>query len=532
MPRRFRTTLFALLGAAALVLAAPATALAQSVPQGGIVRIALPSQPETLNPVLIGELSSAIVNAALFTPLTRMNPTTYVIEPYLAISWSPNEDLTEWTFNLHPDAVWHDGVPVTADDVKFTIERIKDTTQSAANFRDVQDVVRVDVVDAHTVRFVLGSPNGLFPDLLSLGSLEPLPKHLFEGFERLAEAVELNTRNPVGSGPFRFKAAEAGSYVELEANPDFFLGRPNVDGLRFTIIPDTNVRVARIRAGDLDWTDIDAVHIASLENDRRLRLVSAGSTRYQVLDLGYRGPYNHLWADPRVRIAMNHAVDKQLILESVALGYGEIMGPQLVPGWIEWVPRVEMEAYGYDPERARELMAEAGWAPNADGILERDGETFSFYLLVDRGATEREQIGLAVVDMLGQIGMDVEYLLAERTGRWIEEVRADIFPARMTEHPTPHPIWYSRIFHSNGVFNRGYSNPEADAFLDQVLLTADKAEQGRLFQLAQEAMYRAPVNITFHLRDQVMVVNTNLQNVPGELKLSMAYSNELYFENR
>ena len=526
----FRSTFVALIATAAMLLA-PA-ALAQSAPQGGIVRIALPSQPETLNPVLIGELSSSIVYGALFTPLTRMHPSTYAIEPYLATSWEHNEDLTEWTFHLHREARWHDGVPVTAHDVKFTIERIMDPSQSAANFRDVQDVVRVDAIDDHTVLFVLGSPNGLFPDLLSLGSLEPLPMHLFEGFERLTDAVELNTRRPVGSGPFRFRSAEAGSYIELEANPDFFLGRPNVDGLRFTIIPDTNVRVARIRAGDLDWTDIDAVHIASLQNSPSINLVSAGSTRYQVLDLGYRGPFNHLWADPRVRIAMNHAVDKELILESVALGHGEIMGPQLVPGWIEWVPRVEMEAYGYDPERARELMAEAGWTPNADGILEKDGETFSFYLLVDRGATEREQIGLAVVDMLGQIGMDVEYLLAERTGRWIEEVRADIFPARMTEHPTPHPIWYMRIFHSNGVFNRGYSNPTADAYLDQVLLTADREEQGRLFQQAQEAMYREPVNVTFHLRDQVMAVNPNLQGVQGEIKLSMAYSNELYFSNR
>lgn len=518
---------------AALALAASALAQESAAPpQGGIVRIALASQPETLNPVLIGEISSSIVNAALFTPLTRMSPRTFDIEPYLAERWESNAELTEWTFYLRPDALWHDGQPVTADDVKFTFERIMDPAQSAANFRDVEDLQSVDVIDAHTVRFVLSRPNGLFPDLLSLGSLEPLPKHLFEGFERLTDAVEFNTRNPIGSGPFRFKSAETGSYVELEAFDDFFLGRPNVDGLLFSIIPDINVRVARLRAGELDWIDIDAIHVASLANDARFEVVHAGSSRYQALDLGYRGPAGHLWADPRVRIAMNHAIDKELILETVALGYGSLMGPHLVPSWIDWVPAPDIESYAYDPERARQLMAEAGWTPNAQGILEKDGEPFAFYILVDRGNTEREQIGLVVQDALRAIGMDVEYVLAERTGRWIQEVRENVFPARMTEHPTPHPIWFTRIWHSNGVFNRGYSNPEADALLDQTALTADREEQGRLFQRAQEIIYASVPNVTFHLRDQLLAVNTRLEGVGGEIKLSMAYSNELYFEPR
>lgn len=518
---------------ATFAFAAPALAQAQeSLPQGGIVRIALASQPETLNPVLIGEISSSIVNGALFTPLTRMNPQTFDIEPYLAERWESNADLTEWTFYLHPDAVWHDGQPVTAEDVQFTFERIMDPAESAANFRDVGDLQRVDVVDAHTVRFVLAAPNGLFPDLLSLGSLEPLPKHVFEGFARLTDAVEFNTRNPIGSGPFRFKSAETGSYVELEAFDDFFLGRPNVDGLLFSIIPDINVRVARMRAGELDWIDIDAIHVASLSNDPRFEVLHAGSSRYQALDLGYVGPYSHLWEDPRVRIAMNHAIDKELILETVALGYGSLMGPNLVPSWIDWVPDPDVEPYPYDPERARQLMAEAGWTPNARGVLEKDGQPFAFYLLVDRGNTEREQIGLVVQDALNAIGMDVEYLLAERTGRWIEEVRENLFPARMTEHPTPHPIWFTRIWHSNGVFNRGYSNPEADALLDQTTLTADREEQGRLFQQAQEIIYASVPNVTFHLRDQLLAVNSRLKNVGGEIKLSMAYAYMLYFEPR
>src|SRR5690606_30802780 len=174
MAHRFNRRLVVAIGALALSLGLSG-ALAQDVPQGGTVTVALPAQPETLNPGLPGELSSSIVNGALFASLTAQHPETFEIVPYLADSWEANEDVTAWTFHLNQGALWHDGTPITAEDVKFTFERILDPEESAQGFPDVSHVESIEVVDDHTVTFHLKQIDGLFPDRLALGSLQPLP---------------------------------------------------------------------------------------------------------------------------------------------------------------------------------------------------------------------------------------------------------------------------------------------------------------------------------------------------------------------
>lgn len=514
----------------AFVLTLGSAAAQTELPQGGIVRIALPAQPETFNPVLIGELSSSIVNGALFAPLTAQHPETFAIEPYLAERWEPSDDLKSWTFYLRRDALWHDGMPITAEDVKFTFDRIIDPDENAQGFADMRNLERVEVIDTYTVRFVLREVDGMFPDRLALGSLQPLPKHILEGYARLSDAVEFNTQRPIGSGPFKMRAAETGSYVELERFDAFFLGRPNIDRLLFSIIPDMNVRVARLRAGDIDWTDIEPVHVAPLERDPRIDVIPVSSSRYPLADFAFEGPYAHLFEDPRVRIAMTHAVDQQAILDAVALGRGWLMEGRYIPHVIEWIPAPNIEPYAYNPERARELLAEAGWTDtNGDGIIDKDGEPFKFYILVDRGNVQREQIGLILQEAWRALGMDVDYVAGERTGRWIEETRARTFPVRLAEFPIPNVDWFRRIFHSEGPNARGYKNPEVDALIDAVYRTADREEQGRLLQRAQELLHADPPIIPFFLREQLVAAQTRVGNLPrGELKLSTPYTHLLY----
>lgn len=505
-------------------------ATAQDVPQGGTVTIALPAQPETLNPVLPGELSSSIVHGALFASLTVQHPESFEIVPYLADSWEANDDVTAWTFHLNPNALWHDGTPITAEDVRFTFERILDPAESAQGYPDVNHVTSVEVIDDHTVTFHLNQSDGLFPDRLALGALQPIPQHIFEQYERLSDAVELNTRTPVGSGPFRISEVQAGSHIVLERFDDFFLGRPNLDALVFSIIADMNVRVARLRAGSVDWTDIEPTHALTLENDPNVEVVPVSSSRYSILDFAFEGPYAHLFEDPRVRIAMTHAIDHDLILEAVGLGRGWNMEGTYIPFVLSEIPAPDIEPYLYDPERARELLAEAGWTDtNGNGIIDRDGVEFSFPLLVDRGNVQREQIGLILQDAFADLGMDVEYVAAERTGRWIEDTRDRVFAARLAEFPVPNVDWFRRIYTTDGPNARGYSNPEVDALVQAAIQTADRELQGQYYQEAQELLHADPPVVPFFLREQLMAITTRVGNVPyGELKLSTPFTHLLY----
>lgn len=531
-PTRARRFFLPLLLLAAVALASGA-ALAQGIPQGGSITIALPAQPETLNPVLPGELSSSIVNGALFASLTAQHPETFEIVPYLADSWEANEAVTAWTFHLNPDAKWHDGVPITADDVKFTFDRILDPSESAQGYADVSHVESVEVVDEHTVTFHLKSVDGLFPDRLALGALQPLPKHLFEGYGKLSDAVELNTARPVGSGPFKISTVQTGSYIELVRFDDFFLGRPNLYSLVFSIIPDMNVRVARLRAGDVDWTDIEPTHAAALASAANVEVIPVSSSRYAILDFAFEGPYAEMFADPRVRIAMAHAIDHELILQTVGLGRGWNMNGAYIPFVLSEIPAPDIEPYAYDPERAKELLAEAGWTDtNGNGVVDKDGVELAFPLLVDRGNVQREQIGLILQDEFRAIGLDVEYVLGERTGRWIEDTRNRVFATRLAEFPIPNVDWFRRIYTTNGPNSRGYSNPEVDALVQAAIETSDRAAQGQYYKRAQELLHADPPVVPFFLREQLMAVSTRVGNVPrGELKLSTPFTHLLYVQD-
>jgi peptide/nickel transport system substrate-binding protein len=498
------------------------TAAPAAASSGGVARIAIQTQPGSFNPVLPAELSAAIVNAALFAPLTAMNPETFAIEPYLAERWEASDDLSSWTFYLHEDAVWHDGQPITAEDVKFTFERILDPEEGATNRRDLAGVESVEAVDEHTVRVQLTATDAFFADRLALGGLEPLPKHLLEG-DKLANFTDFNTLTPIGSGAFKMKEVVTGSSVELEAFDDFFLGRPALDGLLFKIVADINQRVVQLRTGDLDWVDIEPVHISQIESAGGLQVINAASNRYQILDWNLDPTKWELFIDPRVRIAMYHAVDREQLLAAVAQGNGSL-GDSYIPPTLSWIPPTELEPYSYDPERAKALLTEAGWSDSdGDGILDKDGEPFSFYILVDKGNVQREQIGLILQQTFQELGMEVEYVVAERGGRWIEETNSGAFPVRLAEFPIPHPVWLQRIFGTDASNNaRKYSNPEVDAALTALSQAADRAEQGRLINEADAAMHADPPSMVLFYRQQYTAINEALQNVPsGELKLSM-----------
>lgn len=494
----------------------------------GFVRVALQAMPESFNPVLPIELNGNIVAATLYAPLAVVNPETFATEPYLAESWEVSEDLRTWTFHLRQNAVWHDGVPITAEDLKFTYDKIRDPEESTDTYTAAQNFASIDVIDEHTVQIVLNEPNALLPDVLSSGGFEPLPKHVFEQYERLTDAVDVNTRYPVGSGAFRMGDVQPGSHIEVLAFDDFFLGRPQVDGITFKIVRDQNAAVAQIRAGELDWVAIEAVHLAAVRSDPRMEVFSANGTRYVMaaINMSDHEPWHTLFSDVRVRKALMYAVDRVEITERIGQDLMPIMDG-LMPATLTWIPEPDIEPYRYDPERAMQLLDEAGWVDtNGNGIRDKDGMELSFYVLVDRGNAVREQITLVLQAAWEAIGMEVEYVATERTGRWLEETRAGTFPIRVSTFPIPNADWAYRLFHSQGLNNsQKYVNPEVDRILEATVASPDVEERGRLLKELQEVLHEDPYVMPFFLEPTLHAIDARLENVPrSELKLAMPYA--------
>lgn len=500
--------------------------------QGGTITIGIQNQPEILNPVLPIELNGLIVTGTLYAPLTAVNPETLTTEPYLAESWEVSDDLTTWTFYLRPEAVWHDGEPITAEDVQFTIERIQNPEENTDTHTASLQIDSVEVIDEHTVVFQLNEPNALFADVLSSGGWEPLPEHILGDFERLTDAVEFNTRTPVGSGAFQIGRIEAGSQVEVVAFDDFFFGRPNLDSIVFRIVADQNAAVAQMRAGDLDWTNIEPVHLRAIDSDAQLEAFPTAGSRYVLALINVGETWENTLGDFLVRQAMFHAVDREAIAERIGLGLTPVMD-RVVPSTLGWIPAPDVAPYEYDLEQARLLLDAAGWTDSdGDGIRDKDGETLSFYVLVDRGNVIREQIGLVLQQSWQEVGMDVDYIVSERTGRWIEETRAGTFPVRLTSFPIPNGDWIYRIFHSNGLNNSaGYVNAEVDRLLDEMLATGTQSDQGVLASQADALIYQDAFTLPFFLLPNLHAINTRLNNVPrGELKLATPYAWQISVE--
>ena len=533
MPQH-RPRLSMLLRMTALVatLAILAIASAQDRPQGGIARIAIQAMPESFNPVLPIELNGNIVAGSLFAPIAAVNPETFATEPYLAESWDVSDDLKTWTFHLRPNALWHDGVPITAQDVKFTYDRIADPDEAANNYQAVQSWDRVEVVDEHTFRIVLKEPNAVLPDVLSSGGFEPLPEHVFASYEHLADAVDVNTRNPIGSGAFKMKRIQPGAEIEVEAFDDFFLGRPNLDGLVFKIVRDQNAAVAQLRAGDLDWAAIQPSSLPALQSDPRLETFSASGTRYVMMAINMANvePWHTMFSDVRVRKAMMYAVDRQEIAQRLTQGLAPVQ-EGMIPATLTWVPAPDIVPYSFDPEKARALLDEAGWVDsNGDGIREKDGQALKFYVLVDRGNAIREQIGLVLQDAWKAIGMDVEYVVTERTGRWLEETRAGTFPTRVSTFPVPNADWAYRLFHSKGLNNsQHYVNPEVDRLLDATFATADRQQQGEYLKQMQEVIHEDPYIMPFFIEPNLHAIDARFHDVPhSEMKLATPFAFRIY----
>ena len=326
----------------------------------------------TLNPWTPGAVvESNLINTLLFDQLVRYDKEDLTPAPALAESWEVAEDGLSWTFTLRDDVTWHDGEPFTADDVAFTFNDVVLVDELAANNgSSFGPVERVEVVDETNVRFVLNEPFSSLPYYLAYYA-GILPEHLLGDAENPLSVASFNKQTPVGTGAFKVAEFVPGSYVRLERNPAYWGGEPKVAGVVFSIVPDPNTQLAQVLAGELDMVTVsDPALLAGVANNPNLEIIEQSQNVYYFVALNQNDPR---FQDARVRQALLHAIDRQAIIDSVLKGYGEIATGPIAP-LQQALYNPEVPNYPFDPEKAKELLAEAGWTPGPDGILAKDGE--------------------------------------------------------------------------------------------------------------------------------------------------------------
>jgi peptide/nickel transport system substrate-binding protein len=490
-----------------------------------------PAYGDTLIEALLGNISGLIPNITsdtashdvgrlLYNALLRhdrdLHPTGDLAE-----SWEFSSDCLDLTFRLREGVRWHDGAPFTADDVVFTYEATIDPRTPSPYKVDFSEVAAVEALDDHTIHVRYKRPYA--KALTSWASHTILPRHLLESYVaegRIREAPQ-NWNAPVGTGPYRFAEVKAGERVVLVANPDYFDGRPHISRVVYRIIPSQATTFLELKAQGVDAASLTALQYTRQTDYPAFRKAyeryNYPGSAYTYLGFNLR---DRRFADRRVRQAFAHAIDKQALIDGVIMGLGrEATGPYK-PGTWPYTDRVRR--YPFDQERARQLLAEAGWKErNAQGILVKDGQPFAFELLTNQGNDERKRIAELVQAALGEIGVDVRIRVIEWAALLKEHIRKRNFEALVLGwgigvDPDQYVVWHSSQQAPEQLNHIGYANPEVDALLEKGRSSCLQDDRVPIYHRLQEVLAEDQPLVFLYFRDALQAVSSRVHGIdPG-----------------
>jgi peptide/nickel transport system substrate-binding protein len=438
----------------------------------------------------------------------------------LAESWEFSRDCRDLTFRLRPGVKWHDGQPFTADDVVFTWQTIMDDKVPSPYKSEYEKVESVRAEGPGVVRIHYSQP---FAKALSNWAAAMLPKHLLERYVREGRIKEApqNWSAPIGTGPYRFKELRSGEKIVLVSNPDYWEGRPYISRIVYRIIPSQATTFLELKAKGVDAASLTALQYKrqtdyrAFENAyRKFRYPGNG---YTYVGFNLKDPR---FADPRVRHAFAHAIDKREVIDGVRLGLArEATGP-FKPG--TWVYTDKVKKYPYDMDKARQLLAEAGWKErNSDGILVKDGRPFTFELLTNQGNDERKKVAEIVQAQLRELGVGVEIRTLEWAALLKEHIKKRNFEGIVLGwgigvDPDQYVVWHSSQMANEKLNHISYANPEVDRLLEAGRTTCVREERVKYYHRLQEVLAEDLPLIFLYFSDVLPVVSSRVYGIdPG-----------------
>lgn len=455
---------------------------------GGRIVMGSIGEPSNLIPYLASDSASQEVAALLYTAPLEYDKDWNIVK-LAAESWEVEEDGTFMRFKLREGLKWQDGAPLTADDVTFTYKLMVNPSTPTAYAADFLNIAEYKQTGPLSFEVRYDAPYARS----AITWMHPiLPKHILEG-QNIASTPF--ARNPVGAGPFKLKSWETGSRVVLEANDLYFKGRPYIDEVVYRIIPDLTTIFLEAKAGKIDFLGLTPQQYLRQtsgpdwdKNWKKYKYLAPG---YTFLGFNLTSP---LFADERVRQALSYAVNRESVIKGALMGMGEpTIGPYK-PG--TWVYNTAITPYAYDPERAKALLAEAGWTPGEDGVLVNpDGRRFSFTILVNQGNEERVKVATIIQREFQAVGVECSIRTVEWAAFLKEFVNKGNYDAlilawNILDDPDIFDVWHSSAISENGLNFVHYANSEVDALLEKARITVDRAERKVLYDRFQEILHK------------------------------------------
>ncbi len=460
-------------------------ALAQTPTSGGTLTVTLSAEPPGLDPTTSPAATiKRVVHYNLFEGLLKVDRNGKVV-PMLAKSYTASKDGKEYTFTLHPGIKFHDGKACTAEDVKFSLERILDPKTAAPYRMYYEGIESVQVVDPLNVKIKLKKYDSMFLFNIARGDAVIVPR----------QAVDKLKSQPVGTGPFKLAEWKRGDSILLVKNADYHIkGVPYLDKVVFKFIPDPSSQLAALKAGDVDVIAYDMApeNVAALEKDARFKVIKGHTTTDVIMAMNHsKKPFS----DPKVRQAITLAIDRKGVIQGAMSGFGTPIGSHMDPTNPYYADLSGL--YPYNPEKAKQLLTEAGYPKGFEAVLKLP-EPYAY----------ARRSGEVIADQLSKVGIKLT-LEVIQMGQWVDRVfkNAD-YDLTVMGHAEPFDI---EIYGKANYYFR-YSNPKFQETLKKAEEEINEQTRKKIYADLQKLIADDFVNVYLFINPALPAMKKEVMN--------------------
>jgi peptide/nickel transport system substrate-binding protein len=492
--------------------------------KGGTLTIGTFSDGATMQPLLSQDTSSGAYIANHYNaPLWRRNEETLEIDPKYgtAESYQVSPDGMTLTFKLKPNLQWSDGRPITAQDYKFTFDKMMDPQVDFPYRNNYRQFEGVSAPDDKTVAVRLKES---FCPALDYTAFEPIPKHVFENVD--LNDNPFNQKPTVGSGPWLLQDWRKDSEAVFVANDKFYLGRPNLDRYVYRVVKDATVAYSMLKTGEVDQASIQAIDWDEAKRQQNLQLFNYYPASASWVYIGYNMRHEML-KDVRVRQALAHAMDRKKFIDAIRLGHAKPINS--VYASASWAFSDDVPKYEFEVTKAKQLLDAAGWrAPAGDpnGTRVKDGKPMKMRIFYNAGNKEREQLATIAQQYAKAVGVELE-VIAEEWNAYLNRVNKtrdmEMYVLGWSAGIEPHGsqnIWVT----DGGQNATGFSNPQVDELYPKAAAVpgCSQADRKKLYAEIQKLVAADPPYIFMWENEVLSGLNNRL--VANKLsKLGYAY---------
>lgn len=477
------------------------------------------SDAKTVNPVVVTDTSSGTIMAMIFNGVMQTDVNTTEPIGDLATKWEISTDGVTYSFTLRDGVKFHDGVPLTANDVKFTYElMLNPKTQSPRTAQLTDRIKSIDVVDDTHITYTLKKP--VAPFLATNMETGVVPQHILKDVQPSAIVQDSFSTGKkgrtIGSGPWIFEEWVKDDHITLNKNPNYFGGAPHLDQWIYKVVSNASVEVQQLKTGEIDYGGIQPSDYNDMQKQSNITMHVYDTFSFTYYMYQLDATKTPLFQDKAVRQALLYAIDRQAIVKTIYFGLAEVaIGTMPLISWA-YNPNAITNKYPYDPNKAKQLLDQAGWKAGSDGIRAKDGKKLSFKLWTYSGSDTVQSMATVFQQEWKQIGVDSTPQFQEWNSFLTRIENTHDFDIALLGFswgvdPDQSTMWACASY--SGGFNMNkYCNPQVDKLLSDALATTDKSKRKQYYTQMQNILEDDLPNVVVLFSKAVGGVNKRVHN--------------------